>query len=414
MNNNPIYERPFHTPVKQLNYEYLNNFLQGDFGDNREGTFIDYKLEQPDDLCRHIVAFANAQGGIMFIGVDEKNRIPIPGPPGIPIDDKTCENLLALIRDETTPHVCPEIGIIRLLDSEKKGIVCMRIHPSPEAPHRWKVKGGGAVPFHRIGDESRRLDEGYIDDMKSRRSDSVELKQSLARVHIDYFKDIVKKCHSSLLSFKHFQIGPMFPVADFINKDYLLKILKSHRNLRDISLPLDMFLAGFGQINTIYNGIVLEKVVTGKSCKLLTATTSNVVFYSEIYKEDVYSQKYNEDIIFPYQGTMRLGDLIEVMSYVLELFVALCREYGYSGNVEYNIQLENAMNRRIYSDFADSRDEYKCRAKDPSFRRQFDLFSERSEDEILRPLIQDIAWAFDFQIDDEQAKNCFRKDKKYF
>jgi hypothetical protein len=42
----------------------------------KEGTKVDYKEKFPDDLAKYITGFANTLGGIIIIGIKERNGIP--------------------------------------------------------------------------------------------------------------------------------------------------------------------------------------------------------------------------------------------------------------------------------------------------------------------------------------------------
>lgn len=54
---------------KILTLEYLSN--------EKEGQYLDRKSARikPSDIARHIVAFANANGGVLAIGIEDNGEI---------------------------------------------------------------------------------------------------------------------------------------------------------------------------------------------------------------------------------------------------------------------------------------------------------------------------------------------------
>ena len=68
----------FNAKEGTITLEDIHAFLGLDAASNqrpREGVTIDYKGELPSDLAKLIAAFANTDGGIAFIGVEEERGV---------------------------------------------------------------------------------------------------------------------------------------------------------------------------------------------------------------------------------------------------------------------------------------------------------------------------------------------------
>jgi len=95
-----------------------------------EGRRIEFKRKLPgwDKLIRELVAFANTDGGTLFIGVSDNGEIP-----GIR-DAFEIEEALKLNLDKyARPSIPHRIETIPL--NRKKSVVCIHIRSSKEKPH---------------------------------------------------------------------------------------------------------------------------------------------------------------------------------------------------------------------------------------------------------------------------------------
>jgi hypothetical protein len=75
-----------------------------------EGKTLEFKrdLSSPDGALKTIVAFANAAGGTMLVGVEDRSR-HVRGVPD-PLDLE--ERLANLVNDRISPRIVPEIEIL--------------------------------------------------------------------------------------------------------------------------------------------------------------------------------------------------------------------------------------------------------------------------------------------------------------
>ena len=91
-----------------------------------ESDTIEFKEKFDDRTTESAVAFANTKGGIIFIGVSDKNNIK-----GIKIGKETINQWVNQISQSTDPRIIPEIEKIR---TNEKTVVAVQIKENPIKP----------------------------------------------------------------------------------------------------------------------------------------------------------------------------------------------------------------------------------------------------------------------------------------
>jgi hypothetical protein len=120
-----------------------------------------------DDIAKEIVAFANAYGGVIIIGIDETDdhpkRAAQPASPQIPRVADCAERLGRALRNIIDPPI-PMLDIRGVPSSRSsgEGAILIRVSSSPSAPH-----GFGVPPkaYIRQGSESKPLSMRELQSM---------------------------------------------------------------------------------------------------------------------------------------------------------------------------------------------------------------------------------------------------------
>ena len=107
-----------------------------------ENTTTEFKENFDQEAIETAAAFANTNGGVIFIGVSDNGKIR-----GITIGKETLRNWSNRIAQATEPRVTPEI---QLVDIEEKSVLLIRISESSLKPV--SVKG---VCYKRVGNSNR-------------------------------------------------------------------------------------------------------------------------------------------------------------------------------------------------------------------------------------------------------------------
>lgn len=111
-----------------------------------ESTTIEWKpsLSQINEIIASIAAFANTEGGKLFVGVSKRGE-----PIGVTIGKGTVENLANRIAQHTEPKIQPRITIKKIKGKE---IIIIEVKPSGD-----KLVLADGRPYKRVGPSTRQM-----------------------------------------------------------------------------------------------------------------------------------------------------------------------------------------------------------------------------------------------------------------
>ena len=127
---------------------------------NHENVDIEYKSMYVPELRKDIVAFANTEGGKLYIGVNDDGTII-----GIGDTDDTMLRLAGSLKDSIAPDIMPFVQI-RAVDECGKNVIAVEVASGSAKPYYLKDKGlkpNGV--YVRRGSSSQPLSEAGIRDM---------------------------------------------------------------------------------------------------------------------------------------------------------------------------------------------------------------------------------------------------------
>jgi ATP-dependent DNA helicase RecG len=119
-----------------------------------EDKTLEFKLDlsSPDRVVASIVAFANAAGGVVLIGVEDNSRAVR----GLPEPTEVEERLANLVSDRIAPSLLVDISIVPW---RGHSLVMAEVYPSVRRPHHDRTLGVERGTFVRIGSSNRLADE---------------------------------------------------------------------------------------------------------------------------------------------------------------------------------------------------------------------------------------------------------------
>ena len=97
-----------------------------------ESEGIEYKSQMTDDIYKQVIAFANTEGGIIYIGIDDKGNLT-----GIDDVDETYTRLTNGIRDAIAPDITM---FVRYVFQENK-VIRIEVGEGSYKPYYLKSKG---------------------------------------------------------------------------------------------------------------------------------------------------------------------------------------------------------------------------------------------------------------------------------
>jgi hypothetical protein len=265
VNNNSSVPNILFADINEIDYRAIDEFLKNQI---EEDIDLDYKSQFPNDLSRIICAFANTQGGIILLGVEEieKTRRPKYPPVGIKGDSQSIRQaILNISFDNIYPPIEPEIKEVNLPDSSSF-IFFIRVAQSPllhSVDRRTRV-------YIRSRDNNRGYELASINQLLwlfEKRDKSIKLRDTLLENAIKNSENFEKKFQKDPqeINWKdgcHLQISllPIFPS---------IQIFTDIRELLDEVNSLDQVVSNwFGverkvpwqkyHFRTISHGVCLE------------------------------------------------------------------------------------------------------------------------------------------------------------
>lgn len=132
------------------------------FFPERESKLLEFKSIVPrfDALVKTCIAFANASGGRIIIGVDDESHEVI----GIQDDDrrKIYDDFPNSLYDLSSPSLIAQIYEQRF---DNQSVLIIEIPASPRKPYFLKSKGVSHGTYIRVGSSTRRATPEYIEDL---------------------------------------------------------------------------------------------------------------------------------------------------------------------------------------------------------------------------------------------------------
>jgi len=114
-----------------------------------EGLHLEFKRKasHPDKIVRELIAFANTEGGILLIGVDDDRNIP-----GVKYPEEEALVIRQSLQKYCRPLISLNESVIPI--STKKFVVRLDVIPNPKRPHYFKLNHHSTESYVRANDMS--------------------------------------------------------------------------------------------------------------------------------------------------------------------------------------------------------------------------------------------------------------------
>jgi len=127
---------------------------------NQENVDVEYKSQYVQDIRKDIIAFANTEGGVLYIGINDDGSVA-----GVNDADDTMLRLAGSLKDSIAPDIMPFVQI-RSLKKAHKIVVAVEVATGSARPYYLKDKGlKPSGVYVRRGTSSQPLSEDGIRDM---------------------------------------------------------------------------------------------------------------------------------------------------------------------------------------------------------------------------------------------------------
>ncbi|MDR1652556.1 MAG: putative DNA binding domain-containing protein [Prevotellaceae bacterium] len=117
-----------------------------------EGLTVEFKTSFNEEVIETLVAFANAKGGVVYVGVNDSGKIV-----GVTLGKETTQQWLNEIKSKTEPSISPDLEII---ETENKMIAVLSVQEFPVKPIACKNRY-----FKRVQNSNHKLAVSEISDL---------------------------------------------------------------------------------------------------------------------------------------------------------------------------------------------------------------------------------------------------------
>lgn len=155
-----------------------------------ESVNLDYKKDFPANLEKTISAFANTMGGIIIIGVEDKDSKPKLPVKGIKYHDGLREKVNNIILANIYPPVFPEIQVCGPVNDMT--FVIIRVPQSNMTPHYIRHRTQIYIRTDDINHPEELAPANQIEWLMNRRKKSEELREILYNYALGRNKNYIK------------------------------------------------------------------------------------------------------------------------------------------------------------------------------------------------------------------------------
>jgi hypothetical protein len=242
----------FIKPINEIEFEDVKAFCNEQIEENSR---LEYKRafsskDEKKQIAKEISAFANTHGGIILVGVDEKDRKPKVPIDGIAYVKGFNEKVTSIALKNIYPPVFPEIQVCEFGDNLEKAVVVIRVQESDETPHTVERTTGIYVRVNSQN-EPQRAPYEEVEWLMNRREKAVENRERLLRRAEERFDN--QPLRKNFKAFQSVSVIPVFPHAPLVALKNLSDIAdKSKVSVHNCDFPLT------SQYKTAHESIVYE------------------------------------------------------------------------------------------------------------------------------------------------------------
>jgi len=199
----------FVNPINEIEFKDVKAFCDEQIEENDR---VEYKKafsnkDEKKQIAKEISSFANTHGGIILVGVGEKDRKPKLPIEGIDYVEGFNEKVTSIALKNIYPPVFPETKVCKFGNKLEKAVVVIRVQESDETPHTVERTTGIYVRVDSQNEPQRaRYEE--IEWLMNRRKKAVENRERLLMRAEERFNN-----QPTRENFEAFQCVSIIPVS---------------------------------------------------------------------------------------------------------------------------------------------------------------------------------------------------------
>lgn len=409
----------FISPLDKIAFDDIVAFCQQGIS---EGINIDYKEDFPSPnakLAQTVSAFANTYGGLILIGVKDKDSKPFPPFNGIKHEDKLEERVWNIILDNIYPPVFPEIKVCQ--SDADKAFVLIRVPESNETPHAIYNKTGFYI---RTGNRNKLEDLATLEQIEwllNRRKKSEELREKLYERAEERYNNLCER-KNVRIGFGEFTLSfvPLYPHKPIFGTE------ETENAFEQLSGYTEN--RGFTWLHRYY--LKTQPVQDGTS-SFYRDSQSGLIAHTEInkfglifYKEDV-GWTYKKEEGQKADNRIYIDRIFGILDVFFEAVAGIYEKAGHWGPIDIRFSLSRLSGINIVPLIPKNTLIFRevegfIKTNEAERRLSWHLVSTTSElrdctsrQNKLIELGQDISWSFGLKISAEIFKNRMREQKRW-
>jgi len=215
-------------PIHQITYETVRDFCEQRIA---EGPQLDYGLDLRKDIAKTMCAFANTQGGLLILGVeDDKDNRPVLPIAGVESKRGLREQVVSKAYDAIAPPVFPEVQVCEFAHEQtgdQRAIIVVRVDQSDAGPH---AMDQGRRAYVRLDDQSRPeqlATMAQLSWLMERRQRSMDLRERVWE-HMRRHAAVALGFGPAKLDIPCYRLlgTPVFPTGPLASREQLLQLVE--------------------------------------------------------------------------------------------------------------------------------------------------------------------------------------------
>lgn len=388
-----------------------------------ESINLDYKRDFPKNLEKTISAFANTTGGLIVIGVEDKDSKPKLPTKGIKYQKGFREKVNNIILSNIYPPVFPEIQVCESV--KNKTFVVIRVPESHTVPHYIRHKTEVYIRTDDITKPERLAQKEEIEWLLDKRKKSEDFREFLIQESEDYFYGTSRLASIDIEDIsKYFgvislRILPLFPRDTFIDYKDLDNIKNEIAVGRGTQFPY--FINRGTPIQNGIHHLELRKPLKeeesphGLPFQYFQLNTFGLYLYKEDIGDfrELLKEGQKEKVINYYS-------IAETIHYFLTSASKFYQKLGFWGVLLFQVEMKGVLGVIIPHPLKNSlhlRDEQKfLHIPKEKFKWERKLSAVKLKDDVTSfsvDVLRDIAWSFGIEfIDEKRVREVLEKNFK--
>lgn len=397
----------FTKEITEITFEDVVNFCKEQMP---ESINLDYKEDFPRHLEKTISAFANTIGGLIILGVEDKDSKPKLPVKGLKYQEGFRERVVSIILSNIYPPVFPEIQVCDPV--RKRTFVIIRVPQTNMTPHYIRHRTQIYVRTDDITHPERLAPAEQIEWLRDKRKKSEELREFLCATALERYNNYLKLHKLTGIPFCEATVSivPLYPTEPY----------KTPQEIKQISKGIEA--RGYGHSFPFFSR---TRPIQGGIANFLYNEQTQYILYTELnqfgliyHKEDlgelVSIGEKGENKIEEIKKTYLIR-LIILIDLFLEASANFYEKLSYWGLVEFRFSLEKLLGVELIGLIERWGREIISIDDRLKWRRVYYVNEIRNKrPELLIELLKDIGWSLGWEyITEDRIKAVLKKHNRF-